>query len=67
MSDLSALFDKDPLTLTAEDKTAIVRAYREAQSKFNLGATSAGATKKIKEPKVKITDLSAILGKDLDI
>lgn len=67
MSDLAALFDKDPLQLTAEDKTEIIRAYREAQHKFNLGLTSAGATKKIKEPKAKITDLSAILGKDLDI
>ena len=67
MSDLAALFDKDPLQLTAEDKTEIVRAYREAQHMFNHGLTSAGATRKIKEPKAKITDLSAILGKDLNI
>jgi hypothetical protein len=65
MSDLSDLFDKDPLGLTAADKTDIVRAYREAQHKFNLGEKSAGATKKVapKGPKLNL-NLDDIL-KDL--
>lgn len=63
MNDLAALFDKDPLTLTSEDKAIIKRAYREAQQKFNLqGDLKAGSTKKVKEPGPKITDLSDILG-----
>jgi hypothetical protein len=62
MSDLSALFDKDPLSLTKDDVTAIKRAYREAQNQFNLGLKSAGATKKIKGEKPKITNLDDILG-----
>lgn len=63
MSDLAALFDKDPLTLTSEDKAIIKRTYREAQQKFNLqGDLKAGSTKKVKEAGPKITDLSSILG-----
>lgn len=63
MSDLSTLFDKDPLQLTSEDKSAIVRAYREAQAKFNLGEKQAGATKKVAGPKgPKITNIDDILG-----
>jgi hypothetical protein len=57
MSDLSDLFDKDPLKLTAADKTEIVRAYREAQHKFNLGEKMAGATKKV-APKAPKLDLN---------
>lgn len=61
MSDLAALFDKDPLKLTTDDKSAIVRAYREAQNKFNLGEKAAGATKKVAPKGPKLTDLSDIL------
>lgn len=62
MSDLAALFDKDPLSLTKDDKAAIVRAYREAQAKFNLGEKSAGATKKVAGPKgPKLTNLDDLL------
>jgi len=62
MSDLSDLFDKDPLSLTDDDKAAIKRAYREAKAQFDFGVKSAGATKKIKGEKPKITNLDDILG-----
>lgn len=62
MSDLAALFDKDPLQLTKDDKSAIVRAYREAQAKFNLGNLTAGKTKKVAPKGPKLTNLDDILG-----
>jgi hypothetical protein len=62
MSDLSELFDRDPLSLTKDDRAAIVRAYREAQAKFNLGMMSAGATKKVTAKGPKIQSLDDILG-----
>ena len=62
MSDLNDLFNKDPLSLTKDDMTAIKRAYREAHNQFNLGVKQAGATKKIKGEKPKITNLDDILG-----
>lgn len=46
MSDLSKLFDEDPLKLTKEDISAIVARMRESQAQFELG---------IREPKAKKT------------
>jgi|SoiMetStandDraft_2_1073263.scaffolds.fasta_scaffold3129105_1 hypothetical protein len=45
MSELSDLFDKDPLALTRDDVTAMTRAYREAQAK---GQFSVNEAKKIR-------------------
>ena len=64
MSDLSELFDRDPLSLTKDDKSAIVRAYREAQAKFHLGLMQAGSTKKMTVKKLDAKDISSILGDD---
>jgi hypothetical protein len=61
VSDLAALFDKDPLSLTRDDCASIVRAYREAQAKFNLGAAQAGATKKVAPKGPKLTNLDDLL------
>lgn len=61
MNDLATLFDKDPLTLTSEDKAIIKRAYREAQHKFNLGEKGAGSTKKVKERTPKIENIDDIV------
>jgi hypothetical protein len=45
MSELSDLFDKNPLELTKDDLAVIVRAYREAQAK---GQFSVSVAKKIR-------------------
>ena len=60
MSDISELFQTDPLKLTSADfveewknKTGhrpldqIIAYYREARAKFNLGEKAAGSTKKM--------------------
>lgn len=66
MSDIAALFQKDPLSLTKDDISAIIAKYREARGNFNLGEKSAGATKKVapKEKGLKETklDLDDLLG-----
>lgn len=65
MSDLLALFAKDPLKYTKEDVRAIVDAYREKRKQFNSGAIMAG---KVKAPPAKAKALSAAInGDDLDI
>ena len=45
MNTLSELFARDPLSLTDEDIKEIVKAFRDMNSKFNLGDTRAGSTK----------------------
>lgn len=80
MSDLSDLFATDPLKLTAADfvedwekRTGhrpldhIIKVYRDARAQFNLGAKSAGATKKVaKKDLVSIEDidLTDLMGED---
>lgn len=61
MNDLATLFDKDPLSLTSEDKAIIKRAFREAQNKFNLGEKQAGNAKKMKAQSPKIDNLDDIV------
>ena len=64
MSDIQALFQKDPLQLTKTDISDIIAYYREKRNAFNLGDKTAGATKKMKNAKAtgeKITDISDIL------
>jgi len=63
MSDIQALFQKDPLQLTREDLAEIIAYYRDKRNQFALGDKSAGATKKMlkKEPGEKIVNLDNIL------
>lgn len=74
MSDLQDLFQTDPLLLTTKDfsdayeaKTGakplatIIKVYREARAQFDLGAKSAGATKKVAKGGDKIKDLGDLL------
>jgi len=62
MSDLSALFDKDPLSLTREDISAIVKRMRENQAQYELG----GKPEPVAKPKrpSKTMDLLKDLGLD---
>ena len=46
MSDLSELFQRDPLNLTTDDRRAIIARMREAQSQFELGIKKPVAERK---------------------
>lgn len=45
MSDISELFQRDPLKLSEADLTAIIEKFRAARGQFNLGNMKAGSTK----------------------
>lgn len=65
MTDIAELFSTDPLSLTKDNITEIITAYRKARAQFDLGAKGAGSTKKVKEKGPKITDINlAELGLD---
>ena len=65
MSDLSALFDKDPLSLTRDDISAIIKRMRENQAQYELGGKPVAAPKPAaaKKPS-KTMDLLKSLGLD---
>jgi len=46
MSDLSELFDRDPLTLTDQDIAKIITRMREAQAQYELGVKAPVAPRK---------------------
>ena len=50
MSDLSELFDRDPLSLTDQDVSRIITRMREAQAQYELGAKAVVAPRE-KKPK----------------
>lgn len=61
MTDINALFDKNPLEYTKTDIDEIISYMREARTRFNQGVKSAGSEKAAKPPKeVKALDLSAL-------
>lgn len=64
MSDIAALFQRDPLDLSKQDIDDIVKYYREKRAQFNLGDKTAGSTKKMKvdSPKVKIDAMDLLKG-----
>lgn len=47
MSDLSELFERDPLSLTKDDPAIVkmIEAYRAMRVKFDMGDMKAGSTK----------------------
>lgn len=63
MSDIQAIFQKDPLGLTKDDLDAEIAYYRSMRHAFNLGDKQAGSTKRMKGsvPDEKIKDLDALL------
>lgn len=61
MSDIAELFQRDPLSLTREDRTKIIAHYRENREKFIAGVKAPKATTaKAKTPvqgKLSLDDL----------
>jgi putative alpha-1,2-mannosidase len=53
MSEISELFAKDPLSLTKEDRTAIIAHYRENRERYMQGAKLQTTEKAPKTPKEK--------------
>lgn len=66
MSELSELFERDPLSLTKDDPAIeeAVKAFREMRYKFNLGDTRAGS---IKAPKTGPKGLAELLTEPLEL
>lgn len=61
MSDLSELFDRDPLLMSKQDIIEIVKRTREGQAQFELGAKAPTA------PKAKKSTKTEALLKDLGL
>lgn len=61
MSDLSELFDRDPLQLSQQDLLVIVTRMREAQAQFELGLKAPVAPRAPKKS-TKTSDLLKDLG-----
>jgi hypothetical protein len=61
MSELSELFDRDPLSYSEQDITTIVARLRENQAQHELGAKPAPVVPKAKKPG-KAQDLLKSLG-----
>ncbi len=53
MSDLSELFERDPVHLTDQDIAKIVARQREAQAQYELGAKAPPAPKPKKSTKTE--------------
>lgn len=53
MTDISELFDRDPLNLSEQDIEAIVARMREAQAQYELGAKAPVAPKPRKSTKTE--------------
>jgi hypothetical protein len=66
MSELSELFERDPLSLSDQDIIAIVTRMRAAQAQYELGA-SGKVAERPKTPKEAKPKASAALLKDLGL
>lgn len=47
MSEISEIFDKDPLKLTKDDRRAIIEKFREDRTRFLLGQKAPKANKPV--------------------
>lgn len=61
MSELSELFDRDPINLTDQDLIKIIARMREAQAQYELGIKTSVAPR-AKKPSQKTQDLLKDLG-----
>ena len=61
MTDIAALFARDPLSLTKDDITAIITEMRKSRHAFNLGNSKAGSTKPPTAKQKQLSELSAKL------
>ena len=62
MSELSELFDRDPLSLSDQDIAKIITRMREAQAQYELGARAPVAPKGPKKAPSKTAELLKDLG-----
>ena len=62
MSDLSELFDRDPLSLTDQDLERIIARTRESQAQYELGGPKAPPKAAAKPKTTKTLDLLKDLG-----
>ena len=61
MTDISALFQRDPLNLTKEEIDEIISFYRQARANFNLGDKQAGSAKRLEPgPKIEKIDIGEL-------
>jgi hypothetical protein len=67
MSELSELFERDPLSLSDQDIIAIVTRMRAAQAQYELGASGKVAERAAKPPKEPKPKASVALLKDLGL
>lgn len=68
MTDIQEIFQRDPLSLTSDDLTAIITRFRAARGQFNLGDKKAGTTKPPTAKQQKMLDIGDKLkGFDLDL
>jgi hypothetical protein len=61
MTDLSTLFARNPLDLTREDITTIIKGFRQKRHQFTLGNATAGRTKPMTEKQKGIASLASKL------
>lgn len=61
MSDIADIFARDPLKLTRDDISAVIKEFRAKRASFNLGNVKAGTTKAPTEKQKAIADLAAKL------
>jgi hypothetical protein len=66
MSDLSELFDRDPLSLSEQDIVKIVARMREAAAQYEMGAR-APVVPKAPKPKKTNEQIAANILKDLGL
>lgn len=67
MTDISELFARDPLKLTRDDITDIIKRMRDARAQFNLGNVKAGSTKPLSEKAKATKSLADSLDLKLDL
>lgn len=67
MSDIAQLFATDPLKLTRDDISSIIKEFRAKRSAFNVGNMKAGSTKPLTEKQKAIEALGAKIGGGLDL
>jgi hypothetical protein len=60
MSDISELFDRDPLSLSEQDIGTIITTLRSQRAAFKLGEKSAGKMAKPKAEKKPVSKVAAI-------
>ncbi len=67
MTDVNELMRRDPLLLTKDDISQIVKVMREQRGKITMGNLKAGSTKPKTEKQKQVSALTQQLGLKLDL